>query len=433
MLKKGKAASIHFMIKSLCFLFLCIFLLAGCREEGQKPRQEKVRLEFYNRKRETFAIMNQIIEQFNQSQDRIEVYQNMNPNVDVSLRIDAVKGEMPDIVEVSGLHGIESFEYIRGGYLIALTKEAFMEQVKEEYLSYVRYDEEIYQMPMALSYEGIFLNKSKFEEAGLSIPETYEQLIAVCGEIKKNGESAFIFADAETWPIHQNWENIESAYRGDFWDIWTSVAKGENSFQTDAVSRGAMDKLLELHKYTYLDSASIGYDEAVKLFAEGEAYMFMQGSWAYPALMRQNPQLEVEMIPFPVEKGYTQRAALWIDSSVGISASCKYPEEAKEFLAFLSRPEIMQIYINAEFYISCIEGVEDRAGYAPLFLDMIEQKKAAIDNAVLPLATSTIRDDDIGVLMPAAKEEEIDEYLERYTRSLRKHAEEFLEEKEKIK
>lgn len=413
-------------------LLVCITLLSGCGEEKQGQGREKVRLEFYNRKRETFAVMNEIIARFNESQESIEVYQNMNPNVDLSLRIDAVKGTLPDLIEISGLHGIESFEYIRGGYLVPLTDEDFLGQVKEEYLEAVRYDGEVYQLPMALSYEGIFVNLAKFKEAGLMVPTTYEELIVVCEQIREGGESAFLFADAESWTVHQNWENIEGAYRGNFWQIWTDVAQGRTTFEEDTISRGSMEKLLDLHAYAHPDSAAIGYDEAVKLFSQGEAYLFMQGSWAYPSLMRLNPELELLMIPFPVEQGYEQRASLWIDSSVGISVHCQYPQEAKQFLEFLSQPEIMQIYMDAENYVSCVKGVEDRAAYAPLFLEMMENGSAVVDNAVLPLATSMVRDEDVGTLMPDADEEMLDAYLKRYTKSIRKHAEELLQEREKI-
>lgn len=416
----------------IMLLFVCVTMLSGCGEEKQRQGTEKVRLEFYNRKRETFAVMNEIIVRFNESQENIEIYQNMNPNVDLSLRIDAVKGELPDLIEISGLHGIESFEYIRGGYLIPLTGEAFLGQVKEEYLEAVRYDGEVYQLPMALSYEGIFVNQAKFKEAGLVVPTTYEELVAVCEQIQKRGEPAFLFADAESWTVHQNWENIEGAYRGNFWEIWTDVAQGRTSFEEDTISRGAMEKLLDLHAYAHPDSSVIGYDEAVKLFSQGEAYLFMQGSWAYPSLMRLNPELELLMIPFPVEGGHEQRASLWIDSSVGISVDCPYPQEAKQFLDFLAQPEIMQIYMDAENYVSCIKGVEDRASYAPLFLEMMENGSAIVDNAVLPLATSMVRDEDVGTLMPDADEETLDAYLKRYTKSIRKHAEELLGEREKI-
>lgn len=407
-------------------------VLSGCGEGEASVKKEKVRLEFYNRKREVYAVLDEIIRIFNESQDEIEVYQNMNTNSDMALRIAAVEGRFPDIVELGGLQSVESFEYIMGGYLQPLDSLQSMERVKEEYLPYLRYDGHIYQVPLAMSFEGIYLNLDLFEQEGLEIPETYEELISTAREIQDRGNTAFLFADGDAWTIHQNWECIEGAYRGNFQDFWTEVALGEASFHEDEISRGALEKLIELHDYTDSQLQETDYDEAMQRFAAGESFMFMQGSWALRNIKELNPDLNLEMIPFPVEEGREQKAAVWVDSSVGISRDCKYPEEAQRFLEFLTQPEILQMYVDDERSLSCIEGVEDRADYAPRINRLIEQGQAVMDASWLPLQTSVIRDKDIAVLMPQASDTEIKAYLKKYTKSLRKHGKVYLQVKEKV-
>ena len=86
--------------KMMLLLCACMLVFSGCQKEEPVPEQEKIRLEFYNRKREVYAVLEEIIGKFNASQDEIEVYQNMNTNADTALRISAVEGEFPDLVEM---------------------------------------------------------------------------------------------------------------------------------------------------------------------------------------------------------------------------------------------------------------------------------------------------------------------------------------------
>ena len=192
-----------YILGGIC-LIAVLFLFPSGQKEKTEQKSEKIRLEFYNRKREVYAVLEEIIEKFNASQDEIEVYQNMNTNADASLRISAVEGDFPDVVELGGLQSVETFEYVMGGCLRPLDNMECVERIKDEYLPYLRYNSHIYQMPLAMSFEGIYINKDLFLEEGLTIPKTYEELCQVSREIQKRGKVPFLFADKESWTVHQN-------------------------------------------------------------------------------------------------------------------------------------------------------------------------------------------------------------------------------------
>ena len=156
----------------LLFIIFCLpcFSLSSCKKQ-ESNKKEKVRLEFYNRKREAYAVLEKIIQKFNESQDEIEVFQNMNTNADTALRIAAVEGEFPDIVELGGLQSVETFEYVMGNCLVPLDEMACTKQIKGEYLPYLTYNSHIYQMPLPMSFEGIYVNRTLFQEEGLALPE----------------------------------------------------------------------------------------------------------------------------------------------------------------------------------------------------------------------------------------------------------------------
>lgn len=407
-------------------------MVSGCGQEETVKSQTKVYLEFYNRKREVYEIMEEIIKDFNESQDRIEVTQVMNSDTEVPLRIATAKNEFPDIILMSGLQSTETTEYILGGHLLELEELDCVERIQEKYLPSLTYDGHIYQLPLALGFEGIYVNKTLFEEAGLEIPTTYEELCSVSEQIQAQGKTPFIFADTEGWTVHQNWECIQGVSTDDFGQLYINVAEGKTTFWDQTVTREAMQKLIDLHEYTSEEYQALNYDEAMNRFAGGEAFMFMQGSWAYRNIMQQNPHMELEMIPFPAEADEEQYFTLWVDSSVGIAKTCEYPEEAKEFLEYLMRPEVLQAYLDAESIIGCVDGVRMYADFAPRINDLIESGQAKMDATWIPSQTSVIRDEDIASLMPDATNAEVKAYMDVLTKSLQKNSELFLEVKEKI-
>ncbi len=417
----------------ICIAFLLLLLMAGCKKEEAEVSTEKVYLEFYNRKREVYEVMEEIIKGFNASQDKIEVIQIMNTNAEVPLKISSVTNEFPDIVMLSGLQNTETTEYILGGHMLELEEMGCIQKIKEEYRSAITYDGHIYQIPLSIGFEGIYLNKDLFLQEGLKIPGTYEELIEVCQEIQKRGKVPFVFADAEGWAIHQSWECIQSVSTNDFGEVFESVARGETTFYEHPVSRRSMEKLIELHQFTDMKKSVLNYDEAMNCFAEGEAFMFIQGSWAYSNLRRRMAEVEIEMIPFPAEEGEEQYFTLWVDSSIGISKTCKYPKEAKEFLEYLMQPEVLGIYLETEDAIGCMEGIKSECEYAPQINEVVRKGRANVDATWIPSPTSVIRDEDIVSLMSDADRNEIETFMNTLSKSLKKHSKLFLEVKEKRK
>lgn len=43
--------------KMMLLLCACMLVFSGCQKEEPVPEQEKIRLEFYNRKREVYAVL----------------------------------------------------------------------------------------------------------------------------------------------------------------------------------------------------------------------------------------------------------------------------------------------------------------------------------------------------------------------------------------
>lgn len=278
------------------FLLIAVCLITGycllyIREENEKQqihseKQEKETLVFLTSKRETRHIFEKIIDDFNESQDEIYVEHLEVPNPDQELQIRAVQGNFPDIVEFIGAQKDDLEKYVKGGYLQALDDFSATHCVNEHFLEKLKILNGTYVLPLSVNYRGIFYNRRMLEEEGYQIPSTYAELINTMQQIKKAGKLPIVFADKDSWTIHQGWDAIDMSSRGSQDDLFQKVLNGDTFLYEDPIALDSTRKFLEIRKYSQKQTINTGYDEAVKTFANGDAYMFLQGNWAYPMIKK---------------------------------------------------------------------------------------------------------------------------------------------------
>ena len=195
-----------FLLIAVCAMASCCLLYIREADEKQQihsEKKEKEKLVFLTSKRETRHIFEKIIADFNESQDEIYVEHMAVPNPDQELQIRAVQGEFPDIVEFIGMQKDELGKYVKGGYLRALDTFSATHCVNEHFLEKLKILGGTYVLPLSVNYRGIFYNKKLLEEEGYQIPSTYAELIDTMQQIKKAGKLPIIFADKDSWTIHQ--------------------------------------------------------------------------------------------------------------------------------------------------------------------------------------------------------------------------------------
>ena len=365
------------------FLLIAVCAMAGCcllyiREADEKQqihseKKEKEKLVFLTSKRETRHIFEKIIADFNESQDEIYVEHMAVPNPDQELQIRAVQGEFPDIVEFIGTQKDDVEKYVKGGYLQALDDFFAIHCVNEHFLEKFKILNGTYVLPLSVNYRGIFYNKGMLEADGYQIPSTYAELIVTMEQIKKAGKLPIIFADKDGWTTHQGWDAIDMSSRGSQDDLIQKVLNGDRVINEDSIALDSTRKFLEIRKYGQKQTINTGYDEAVKKFANGEAYMFIQGNWAYPIIKKINPDIDLLFMPFPTDKKDGEKVVVKIDAVLGVSASCKHLEAAEQFLDYVVSKNVSEYYADKAGAYSCIKSVDITDHYANAFTDSISK------------------------------------------------------------
>lgn len=134
-------------------------------------------------------------------------------------------------------------------------------------------------IPTELNVEGIWYNKKMFEENGIAIPKTVDELTAAAEKLKAKGIQPFTASGKEKWPLTRLVQMIAMRNLGA--DAMLRVAKGELSIK-DPGFLDAAKTVADWGKKGYFgpDVNGLDYDTAQSLFLNGKAAMFYMGSWA---------------------------------------------------------------------------------------------------------------------------------------------------------
>lgn len=197
-------------IKTLLALGLAAVLFAGCtatdtpfgpllneEEDDAAAMSEAAELTFWADASDQ-GTFETALNAFNATQDLVNVTCTFYKRAELSsaLREAADKGELPSMWTTSP--GPDSRSYVETGLTYDLTQFAMERKwdsvFRPSALKMVSMNDSIAGYPTSLSAFGIYYNKSLFAEAGVKVPETFEELENVCAVLKTAGIVPFALA-----------------------------------------------------------------------------------------------------------------------------------------------------------------------------------------------------------------------------------------------
>ncbi|MDC7287077.1 extracellular solute-binding protein [Blautia schinkii] len=190
-----------------------------------------------------------------------------------------VAGEMTDICYYNSGSLLKALN--PADYFLDLSDQEFMSKLEDTYLSTVTVDGAAYGIPFeSAAVGGIFYNREKYEEYGLSVPKTWDEFLVNCDKLKEAGETAVIGTYADSWTsqipyLFDNYNLV--AEEPDFLDNfeagtakWAETEAGIKSFQ----------KIADISKYFNEDYTASTYDDGVDKIAMGDGiHLFMFSSF----------------------------------------------------------------------------------------------------------------------------------------------------------
>ena len=138
-------------------------------------------------------------------------------------------------------------------------------------------DDSVYILPVESQIINIIYNKKIFDELGLSVPTTWQQLKDVSKKLTQGGYAPLYFGGADGWQ-HVNLFLMLAYQHGDF------VTKAQNGSAkwTDPVFEKTMTAFKDMFDSGIIQVGALSnnaYPDGVNLFTAGKVGMMALGSW----------------------------------------------------------------------------------------------------------------------------------------------------------
>ena len=347
-MKKKKAIS-----AVLAASMLAAVILPGC---GSDENSGVTEIEILQYKPEAATYFDQVEEQFNATHDDIHLTISSPNDASTIMRTRFVREDYPDIIGIGG--DINYSYYVDADILADVSDYPGLADVKQSYLDILENLEitpkdGVFGVPYVANSAGILYNKDMFEEHGWQIPESWDELINLCEEIKSEGILPFYFGFRDTWTCLAPWNSLAVDLAPA--DTCKKVNAGETTF-TDNY-REVAEKCLELVSYGPDDPVAYGYNDACTAFANGESAMYPIGSYAVPQILSVNPDMNIDSFVTPGNDDADKNTLnSGVDLMFAVTAACEHKEEAYEVLDFLMEDENIQAYIDDQNAVPCKEG-----------------------------------------------------------------------------
>lgn len=328
------------MRKKLVSTLLCASMAAGLLAgsttvyagEGEKT---KIRMTYWNSEDTVQALLDYLAENVPDVEIEYQFIDNSNYDTIVDTQLSAEEG--PDIIcESPG----SALKHARLGYLEKL--DDLGAKYSDAGTSVYSYDGSVYALPGISWFEGIYYNKTMFEENEIALPTTFDEYIEVCKKFQEK-DIIPLAAGLKSWePMLKNSMAFVTA---EYLSTEEGKSFGEKYRSGEATLDGTWNTYLEkwsemISEGVYTtDMTGIDHDQALEQFATGQAAMFCSGPWDLETIQSKNPELEIDMMPF-----YGTKASDgWLIGGPGcgfaVNANSKNKEAAMKVVEALSTVE----------------------------------------------------------------------------------------------
>ena len=295
--------------------------------------------------------MNELIKRFEAANPNIKVKQTTFPYADYQTKIAAAMpaGQGPDVVQL--FYGwLDNF--VSAKFIQPLPRDAFPPATieKEFYpiVSAMKRDGEYYALPTAVRSLALFYNKKLFQEAGLdpnTPPKTVDELLDFAKKTtKRDGAGNMLSAgitldfpgqDYHWWRETLLRQNGGAPYSDDNKTVTYDSEAGAKSLNWYA-------DLQRVHKV-----GQVGFmDEGQAAFRAGRAAMTVDGSFRLGAFGGIKAfEWGVAELPASADGKKANFASYWVNG-ITTKPTGEKLEAAKKFLAFVTTPEAMQLWLE---------------------------------------------------------------------------------------
>ncbi|RSK26816.1 ABC transporter substrate-binding protein [Bacillus sp. HMF5848] len=297
--------------------------------------------------------------------ETIAAFEESHPNIKVNYEVisdqymDVIQtrligGEAPDVFY---LDAFEAPKLIATGVLEPLdsyvTEEFDVDDFEKPLLdAFKGEDGNFYGFPKDFSTLALFYNKTMFEEAGVEVPKTWDELREVSKVLTK-GEDVFGFGVAP--------ELARQYFVGE--SLGGQIVKDNMANFADSKVVEALQPIIDQHNIdkTSAQPNEVGAGWGGEMFGQGKAAMVIEGNWAIPYLQDTFPDIDFGTAEVPTINGKEGTMAYTVAYVMNKASDKK--EAAWELLSYLTGKDGMEIWTSKGFALPTRKSVAEKLGW----------------------------------------------------------------------
>lgn len=324
--------------------------LSACASPSASGGVTEIR--FFQSKPEVIGYFGDVIDRFHASQSRIRVVHDFSSNLSAGF----VRSNPPDLGCLN--YNFEVARFVERGALSDLSDMPEAQRINPDLQPLIEqtasYPGRTSVIPYSLMMASVLYNREIFAEQGLEVPTTWTEFLAVCDSLTAAGITPIYSTFKDPWTVAQGLFDYSVGGTVDLDSFFTQLKQqgadvgpsSPVSFEKDFAA--PMQQMLQVAAYSNPNAASRGYGDGNLAFSQGEAAMYFQGPWALSEIAKTAPDLSIGAFPLPMtDDPDERRVRVNIDLALWIPEASRKKEAAREFLAFLMQPEIIDAY-NAD-------------------------------------------------------------------------------------
>ena len=311
------------------------------------------------------VVLDQVISDFNESQDTYEVTAEYVPFADFKkqLSIGASADVLPDIAI---LDSPDHASYASMGIFEDLTGKFDVDNYYEGTVNSCTLDGKLYGVPFGANCLALYYNEDMLNEKGLSAPTTWDELMETAKALTTDSVSGLAFSSVQ---------NEEGTFNFVPW-LWSTGASSYEmnseggikalTFAQELIESGVMSK--ECTNWTQGD--------VMNQFISGNVAMMVNGPWQIPTMQEEAPDLNWKVTLIPKDSEYA--SALGGENYAVVKGG--NTEGALAFLEYATEEEQVKYLMDAFGYISADQTIaenqfEEGSPYEP-FVEELQYAQA---------------------------------------------------------
>ncbi|MBB5323933.1 multiple sugar transport system substrate-binding protein [Anoxybacillus tepidamans] len=328
---------------------------AGKETGGTKDEKVEVTLAGWGGNPTEQKLLQQTLDEFQKKYPNIKVkYEVISDQYMDVIKTRLVGGEGPDVFYLDAFEApalmktgaLESLDqYVTDDFDINDFEKPLLDAFKGE-------DGKIYGFPKDYSTLALFYNKKMFQEAGVEVPKTWDELREVAKKLTK-GTQVYGFGVA---PELARLYYIAESKGGKV------VTDNKASFADPKVVE-ALQPIVDMRvkDKSAAQPNEVGANWGGEMFGQGKAAMVIEGNWAIPFLKDTFPNLEYGTAEVPTIDG--KKATMAYTVAYVMNKNSKKKEAAWKLLSFLTGKEGMKIWTSKGLALPTRKSVAAELGF----------------------------------------------------------------------